>query len=107
MEHPKVSGLSLNKALEIKGWFWENNRLYAPRKTFWIEGVNNENLSPVMLASMYHRMKETLEKLIEDKPSHLTSEQHEDWLNDMVSMVSTLKRLVEENLGSAIVDGAS
>lgn len=97
MKHQEASRLSLNKALEAKGWFRQNDRLYAPHSSFWIEGINNEHLPPVMLARMYERMKQTLENLAINNPSHLTSDQYEDLVNDMVSMVSTLEGLVEEN----------
>lgn len=38
MKVPDKKRVPLFIALEAEGWFWEDNRLYAPRKTFWIEG---------------------------------------------------------------------
>ncbi len=88
---------SLFNALEAKGWVWENERLYAPNKTFWIEGTMRQRPTSGMLIGTHERIKVTVENLKIDKPAHLNGKQYEDWVSDMESLVKTLEELIEEN----------
>ncbi len=97
MRLPDKNPVSLFNSLEAEDWLWENGRLYGPNKTFWIEGTIEQRIPRPMLVNMYGEMKVTLEKLVENRPSRLNTQQHQDWISDMESLAHTLKELVEEN----------
>ncbi len=86
---------SLFNALEAKGWVWENERLYAPNKTFWTEGTKGQSTPLGMLLNMRERMKVTLENLKTDKPTHLNTKQYQNWVIDMESLVNTIEELLD------------
>ena len=76
---------------------WQNNHLYGPHKTFWLEGAKEQVLPYPMLANMYQRMKSTFEHLLQHPLSHLSPEQYGDFKQDLESLVSTVQELVSEN----------
>lgn len=86
---------SLFHALEARGWVWENERLYAPNKTFWTEGTKSESTPLGMLLNMRERMKVALGSLKANKPAHLNTKQYDDWVRDMESLVNTIEELCE------------
>ena len=86
---------SLFHALEAKGWVWENERLYAPNKTFWAEGTKSLSAPLGMLLNMRERMKVALGSLKSNKPAHLNQKQYEGRVSDMESMSNTIEELLE------------
>lgn len=55
--------IDLIKALQAKGLHLEDERLYPPRGTFWLEG--NADLPRRMIERMYEKLKDTLDKMPE------------------------------------------
>lgn len=86
---------SLFYALEARGWIFADERLYSPKRTFWIEGTENQSTPLGMLLNMGQRMKVVLENLRANKPAHLNSKQHQDWVSDMESLVNTIEAVIE------------
>jgi hypothetical protein len=66
---------------------------YAPNRFFWIEGTRTQNIPFGMLLKMSERMKVTLASLRTNKPQ-LTTEQFQDWISDMESLVNTIEELL-------------
>jgi hypothetical protein len=85
---------SLLHALEAEGWVWTDERLYAPNRSFWIEGTRDQNIPFGMLSQMRESMIVTLASLRTTKPAHLTIEQYQDWVGDMESLVNTIEELL-------------
>ena len=96
MQRAHLRSQSLYDTLEEKGWVWQNSHLYAPHKTFWLEGAKEQVLPYPMLVNMYQRMKGTFEQLLRNPLSHLSPEQYGDLVQDIESLVSTLQELVSE-----------
>jgi hypothetical protein len=94
MKSQNHSDISLFRSLEAKGWFWENDCLYPPHKTFWFSG---DDLPPHRLPNLYMKMKSSLERMPEVKHLYPDKEQFEKWVEDTESLVNTLKELVEDN----------
>ena len=86
---------SLFQALEARGWGWENERLYAPKSTFWVEGTKGQSTPLGVLLNMRERMTVALASLRANQPGHLSTEQHQDWVSDMESLVNTIEELLE------------
>jgi hypothetical protein len=85
---------SLFPALEAEGWVWTDERLYAPSRSFWIEGTRDQSIPFEMLWQMRERMKVTLASLRGNKPAHVTIEQCQDLLGDMESLMNTIEGLL-------------
>ena len=100
MEHPTKARISLFAALEAEGWSWEKNRLYAPSRTFWVEGTRGQQTPLPMLVLMYERMKAALDTLAVNRPAHLEAEQYQCYVSDTESLVTTLSGLVERARGA-------
>jgi|SRR5215213_3412781 len=94
MKSQNQSDTSLFRSLEAKGWSWENDCLYPPHKTFWFRG---DDLPSYRLPNLYMKMKYSLERMSEVKHLYPNKEQFEKWVEDMESLVDTLKELVEGN----------
>jgi len=86
---------SLFNVLEANGWAWEDERLYAPNRTFWTEGTKCQPTPLGMLLNMRERMEAVLQNLRVSKPSHLSAKQYQGWVSDMESLANTIKRLLE------------
>ena len=89
---------SLFDALETKGWTWEAERLYAPKRTFWTEGTRSESTPLGMVLRLRERIATSLESLKATRPTHLTPKQHEDLLSDMESLVNTTEELLKSQM---------
>ncbi len=86
---------SLFKALEAAGWLWTDTRLYAPNRTFWIEGTKGQSTPVEMLLQMSERIKTSLASLQANKLDHLTSTQHQEFVDDMKCLVSAIEELLQ------------
>ena len=78
MKFRAVNSESLFHALEARGWVWENERLYAPKNTFWVEGTKDHSTPLGMLLNMRERMTVALASLRANQPGHLNTEQHQN-----------------------------
>jgi hypothetical protein len=85
---------SLFHALEAEGWVWDDERLYAPTRFFWIEGTRGQSIPFGMLVMMGERMKVTLASLRANKPAHLSTEQYHHFVGDMESLANTIEELL-------------
>ena len=95
MKSHAVSSESLFRALEARGWVWENERLYAPKSTFWVEGTKGQSTPLGILLNMRERMTVALANLRANQPGHLNTEQHQDWVSDMESLVNTIEEFLD------------
>jgi hypothetical protein len=86
---------SLFDALQAKGWVWENERLFAPNRTFWTEGTKSQTTPLAMLLNMREGMNVALGSLRANKPAHLNTKQYQDWVSDMGSLVNTIEELLD------------
>ena len=97
MKYGEKDQIPLNTTLEEKGWLREGSRLYAPHKTFWTEGVNNEYVPRQILIRMFEKMKEALETMPQIEHLYADKEHFENWVKDTQSMVNTLEELLKDN----------
>jgi hypothetical protein len=93
MESQDKKRVSLFRALEAKGWFWENDCLYPPNKTFWIRG--DDPTWGRVLPKLYESMKSSLERMPEIEHLYHDKKKFQVWVEDTESLVTTLKELVE------------
>ena len=93
-----INSESLFQALEVKGWIWERKHLYAPKGTFWIEGTKSQSTPLGVLLNMRESMTAALTSLRANQPGHLSTKQHQDWVNDMEILVNTIEELLENQI---------
>ena len=86
-------GVSLFKALEAKGWFWEDDCLYPPHKTFWIRG--NDPKWQGALPRIYEQFKASLERMPQIKHLYPDTKHFQEWVEDTEGLVTTLEELME------------
>ncbi len=96
MEIPYKGYVLLYNALEARGWRWEENRLYPPHKTFWVEGTHGTGVPPHTLERMYEKFKDMLERMPEIKHLYPDERFFQNWVEDTESIVNVLEVLVNE-----------
>ena len=97
MKYRQQSEDALYRALEAKGWRWEDERLYPPLKSFHLTGTKGHAPPLGTLLRMYEVMRHSLEALRRHRPEHVSEQRHTDWISDTESLVSTLEELLKES----------
>ncbi len=82
----------LLKALENRGWFWEDDIIYAPHKCLWLD----KNPDFRELAEFHERWQARVERIIKMKLFHDDPQQHQQVVEDNQSLVSALEELSNE-----------
>jgi hypothetical protein len=94
LEHQEKDKIAFYKALKDRGWHLEDNRLYPPNGTFWIEG--NADLPLHMIERMYKKTKDILEKIPQSEHLFSDKEFQNRVKEDMESEVTVLKELLDK-----------
>ncbi len=96
MTPPGDKSSSLFDVLESRGWVWEGERLYPPKRMFWAQGTRGHTAHPGMLLGMRAMVQAALENNRANRLAHWSEEQHRDWVSDMESLAGGLESLLEE-----------
>ncbi len=97
LEHKGNDKLALFEALQAKGWHLEDNCLYSPTGGA-IQLQGNAYVQTDRVEGMYQRTKDILDEMLRYPPFHLDSRQYKNHIQDLESMVTTLKELLDGRL---------
>lgn len=95
MEHQGSDVLALSEALQAKGWHLEDDILYSPNGGVIQLGGGNVDVARHMVKRMHERTKDFLDKFKESPPSHFNSTQYKNHIEDMESVLTTLKEFLD------------
>jgi hypothetical protein len=83
--------------LEARGWWWEGEHLYAPRRSFAIERHQERELPLFQLIEVHEKMSQRLEELKEGKAELKSSPKDEDYFCDLEELVDALSELIRKD----------
>ncbi len=97
MENQGNEKLAYFEALQARGWHLEDNCLYSPNGGA-IRLAGNAYVSRHMIERTYERTKEILDEMQQSPPWQLDAMQYKNHLQDLESVVTTLKEFLDRQL---------